>query len=144
MESLVRVNSFRIKNFRSIETAEVPLTDLTCLVGANNEGKSNILRAAIAATSQMLGYDNTARSYVGRRRHGGTLVDFIPRRDLPRDNPEAKPSVEIDLHLTDSECSAFHNELGHKINGKLRLKIDLLKPGSSGFSRSIFKRRLIC
>ena len=132
LESSVRVTSFRIKNFRSIETAEVPLTDLTCLVGANNEGKSNILRAAIVATSQMLGIGNTARPYMARRRYPGDVVDFIPHRDLPRDNPGAKPSVEITLHLTDSECSAFHTELGHKINGELRFKIDLQKPGSSG------------
>ncbi len=128
----MRIASFKIKDFRSIETAEVPLTDLTCLVGANNEGKSNILRAAIAATSQMLGYEHGARAYASRRRNSGALVDFIPNRDLPRENPDAKPTVEISLQLSDPECDAFHTELGHKINGELRFKIDLQKPGPSG------------
>ena len=69
---------------------------------------------------------------MARRRYSDTLVDFIPNRDLPRGNPEVKPSVDITLQLTDSECADFSAELGHKINGELRFKIDLQKPGAAG------------
>ncbi|MGR3713740.1 MAG: AAA family ATPase [Shimia sp.] len=38
--------SFSVENYRSITTArKIPLSDYSLLVGANNEGKSNILHA---------------------------------------------------------------------------------------------------
>ncbi|MFN0090399.1 MAG: ATP-dependent nuclease, partial [Acidimicrobiales bacterium] len=103
--------------------------DHSRLVGANNEGKSNILRAAIVATTQMLG---TEVAGPARRRREATFIEFVARRDLPHQKTSASPSVEIKLQLTDAECEAFHQELGHKTNNELRFKIDFLKPGPAG------------
>ncbi|MBU2624364.1 MAG: AAA family ATPase [candidate division Zixibacteria bacterium] len=42
----MRLKEFSAQNYRSITTAyNLPLSEYTVLVGPNNEGKSNILRA---------------------------------------------------------------------------------------------------
>ena len=39
------LESIRVSNFKSIESAELHLAELTLLIGANASGKSNILEA---------------------------------------------------------------------------------------------------
>ncbi|HYD82192.1 MAG TPA: AAA family ATPase [Paucimonas sp.] len=42
----MRLVSFSVTNFRSITDAhKIPISDSTVLIGRNNEGKSNLLRA---------------------------------------------------------------------------------------------------
>src|SRR3989338_4581120 len=44
----MKITSFSVKNFRSIEkTNELPFHDISILIGPNNEGKSNILKALV-------------------------------------------------------------------------------------------------
>lgn len=46
----MKIKSFSVKNFRSItSTNELPLYDYSILLGPNNEGKSNILKAFVMA-----------------------------------------------------------------------------------------------
>jgi predicted ATP-dependent endonuclease of OLD family len=49
----MKLVSLTVENFRSITSArKIPISQMTTLIGPNNEGKSNILRAlAIAMTS---------------------------------------------------------------------------------------------
>lgn len=118
----MRVESFKVTNYRSIESAEVPLHRMTSLVGANNEGKSNILRALVLAMDQLLGgYAGERRTRERNRRLG--LV-FDPTRDAPYAKPDAVPRVEIRLWLDEVECDEFLAEVGHRINGHLRFRID--------------------
>jgi len=47
MEGKMRLIRFSVLNYRSITTAhKIEMSNLTVLVGKNNEGKSNILRAS--------------------------------------------------------------------------------------------------
>lgn len=119
----MRVESFKIRDFRSITTAEVPIADLTCLVGGNNEGKSNILRAIVIGMTQLLGYQGR----MGRepRRYTGFVERFDEERDLPIGTENPKPSVEVLLRLDEKECEDFHAEFGHRINGELRFRVRL-------------------
>ena len=42
----MKLVSFTVNNYRSITSANrIPISDITILVGKNNEGKSNLLRA---------------------------------------------------------------------------------------------------
>lgn len=42
----MKLHSFSVQNFRSITQAnKIPFEDITILLGKNNEGKSNMLRA---------------------------------------------------------------------------------------------------
>ena len=51
----VRIVSVTVENFRSITAARrIPISNLTTLVGPNNEGKSNILRALVVAMTLLI------------------------------------------------------------------------------------------
>lgn len=55
-----RLNSVTIRRFKRIKEIEVPLGDVTLLIGANNSGKSSILQAihfgvSIAQTARLVG-----------------------------------------------------------------------------------------
>src|SRR6476660_3358805 len=57
---MVRLKSVAIRRFKRIEQIEVPLDDVTLLIGANNSGKSSILQAihfavSIAQTAYLVG-----------------------------------------------------------------------------------------
>lgn len=41
----MKLRNLRIKNFRSVEYADIEIHNYTMLVGANNAGKSNIMAA---------------------------------------------------------------------------------------------------
>lgn len=57
--------SFSVTNYRSITTAyKLPVKQATILIGPNNEGKSNILRALVTALEVL-------QSLGGRRITGG-------------------------------------------------------------------------
>lgn len=47
----LQINSVHVKNFKRISEAEVPLNNITYLVGGNNSGKSSILQAIHTAFS---------------------------------------------------------------------------------------------
>lgn len=57
----IKITDVRISNFRSLKNVEVPLDDLTVLIGANNAGKTSFLDAlyaAIGAGRKLLGQDD--------------------------------------------------------------------------------------
>lgn len=41
----IKITDVRISNFRCLKNVEVPLDDLTILLGANNSGKTSFLDA---------------------------------------------------------------------------------------------------
>lgn len=53
----MKLSSFSVVNYRSITTArKIQTNNMTVLVGKNNEGKSNILRALTLAMDVMKMY----------------------------------------------------------------------------------------
>lgn len=128
MKHNMRVESFKVLNFRSIEAAEIPLADLTAMVGPNNEGKSNILRALVAAMSLLLGEGSAMPSGLRRRAWPPAAV-FDPERDAPYNRPTSNSRVEIRLQLDDRECEEFHEEIGNRINGDLRFEVNFTARG---------------
>jgi hypothetical protein len=58
--AMARLTSVAIRRFKRIEQLEIPLDDVTLLIGANNTGKSSILQAihfaaSIAQTARLVG-----------------------------------------------------------------------------------------
>ena len=54
------MTSVAIRRFKRIEEVQIPLTDTTLLIGANNSGKSSILQAihfavSIAQSARLVG-----------------------------------------------------------------------------------------
>lgn len=80
----MRITKIYIKNFRSIEEATILPQSMMCLVGENNAGKSNILKAI----DFLLGE--------------GWPVD-INREDIFENNEDLEVKIQIDIELTEEE-----------------------------------------
>ena len=151
----MKLSSFSVNNYRSITTArEIQTHNMTVLVGKNNEGKSNILRALSLAMDIMKMYADEPRS-----------LNFVPRffrgrynweRDYPvslqEKNPNGFSSVRFEFELTSKEIADIRNLTGIRlttsipvkvsINGS-NAKIDIPKRGTAACADAKNKQALI-
>lgn len=119
--------NFSATNYRSITAAHrIALSNVTVLIGKNNEGKSNLLRALEAA---MLLLRQHATSEIGknRRTYLGDTEHYIWKRDFPiqLQNRRAvtQTILKLEFLLDDAECIEFKQEIGSNLNGSLPLEI---------------------
>lgn len=122
--------SFSVTNYRSITAAyKLPVRQSTVLIGPNNEGKSNILRALVTALEAL-------QALGGRRIQAGRLRTFVEIRgiynwqqDFPVTLQEKKPDGEsvffVEFRLTEEEVQDFHSEVGSNLNGTLPIELTL-------------------
>jgi putative ATP-dependent endonuclease of OLD family len=131
----MRLASLTIEKFRSITKAyKLPLSDSTVLIGPNNEGKSNVLRALVLAMRALLG-----RLGSGSGRFGvlGARSYREPDYDWERDFPvhlqgrrQSDQSVFVlEFALTAQELVEFRSETRSKSNGTLPLRIAIGRDG---------------
>jgi len=125
--------AFSVKNYRSIQsTPRLVLSELTVLVGPNNEGKSNLLSALVCALT--LAQDRN----VGLRRTllGNSAYEY--ERDFPvglRDaTTKASTRFELEFELDTADQSAFKTLIGSKLNGTLPIQITIDKDGGIAFA----------
>ncbi len=127
---------FSVSNYRSIKKAhDVPISETTVIVGKNNEGKSNVLKALSIAM-------NIIANHATRSRHLNKVgaMPYIPRygkrddeeifdwdRDFPillKERAGRKQTVFIlEFELTEDEIKSFRKEIKSNLNGTLPLKI---------------------
>lgn len=134
----MRLVSFSVENYRSITTArKIPLSDYSLLVGANNEGKSNILHALALGMNALVGWHRQIRrTSDGRviRTSPNSLVSHYSRirYDWETDFPVSKQAkassnsttnITLEFELYDSEIQEFKNEIRSNLNGTLPLMI---------------------
>ena len=98
----MRLICFSVTNYRSITTAhKIQMSNLTVLVGKNNEGKSNILRALSLAMDIMRYYSENPRiSHISIR---SLRVRYNWESDFPISLQERKPmapSIDLTFELT--------------------------------------------
>jgi len=137
----MRLTSFSVSNFRSITTAKkVPLTDYSVLVGANNEGKSNILHALAIGMEVIENFKySVRRDALGRIiRTSGTVMGRRTAYDWQRDYPISKQArcsaesgteVIFDFSLSAEEVQEFQSAVGSKLNGSLPVSVVLKRSG---------------
>ena len=153
----MRLSSFSVVNYRSITNArKIQTSNMTVLVGKNNEGKSNILRALTLAMDIMKIYSSDPRSlrlpatYLKRR------TGYVWERDYPLSLQERSPngfsSIELDFELNSSDISTIRNLTGIRLSGHVpvrvsinhsSLKIDIPKKGTPAFSNVENKLKII-
>ena len=110
---------FRIQNFRSVnDSGWIELDSVTALIGRNDSGKSNLLRAL------SLFNPPTADAYIPQR-------DF-PRNCYPHEYNSDLPVCTIAFEIDD----AFLDELTHQIQGSIEIpkEIKVTKNYNSKFS----------
>ncbi|MFA9431176.1 ATP-dependent endonuclease [Egicoccus sp. AB-alg2] len=130
----MRLERFTVNNYRSITEAEkLDLSEYTVLIGPNNEGKSNILRALVMGMSILeragvrgwtLG--NQSRLLLN---HTYSWEDDYPK-SLQKRKAQGRTTLRYDFRLDDDEILSFWDEVGSRINGELPIEIQLGKEQS--------------
>ncbi|MCA1322888.1 ATP-dependent nuclease [Herbaspirillum sp. alder98] len=158
---LMRLDNFTVDNFRSITSAKIPTADFTVLIGQNNEGKSNLMSALVAAmglikshasgaSSKDSDFQDVAEVDVSDTEPGS---HYSWRRDFPL-HLQKKYSLEIGklgsskaakiapkyvtqfrltLELSAVEVQEFRKVIGINLNGKLPISITIGKDNEPEF-----------
>ncbi len=121
---------FSATNYRSITSAHrLTFANVTVLIGRNNEGKSNLLRALEAAMALLKQHALTSPRRV--RRIFTDQVAYLWQRDFPvqfQDRRTATQTIlKLEFLLDDEECRQFKEAIGSSINGSLLLEIKIGK-----------------
>jgi len=134
----MKLTKIQIQNFRSILTTQsIKLNErFTVILGPNNEGKSNLLRAIVLAMECLRGFRGSNR--ILRTREAGTLrlsrdvYDW--ENDFPRNlqdkQPDGQTTLTLDFELTSSEKLSFRDQCGSVINGALPTEIQIGAKGA--------------
>lgn len=124
----VKLESFSVENYRSITQArQIPLSSSTVLIGPNNEGKSNVLRALSAAMFALSRYSRGGRVTPAARLAARREGDFTRLFDWDRDFPlslrnsrtQRSTKITLDFSLSDDEVAEFKTEIKSNLNGTL-------------------------
>lgn len=131
----MKLVSFTAKNYRSITDAyKLPLRDFAILVGPNNEGKSNILKAVVTALrilsrSEIYSPRQSAVRYrYASDEHG---FDYSWHRDFPvafhSTLPDGRSEFTLEFELDNAERHDFNEQVKSNIASNLKLKLSLSK-----------------
>ena len=131
----MKLVGFSAKNYRSISTAyKLPLTDYTVIVGPNNEGKSNILKALGLALTLL-----TSGKYTRFRRtistsHSNRAIerfDYEWERDFPINLQSidliGRSEFTCEFQLTENEFEEFKQKTKINLTTILKAKISIGK-----------------
>lgn len=141
----MKLVSFTVKNYRSIiQSYEIILGKSTVLVGPNNEGKSNILRALVAAMRILTNSASNRAIFrtitQNLKFHVGDSYDW--ELDYPinlqKSKPLGKSEMLLEFELTTEENTNFKKQVKSKLNGNLPLKIEF---DNSSYCKIIVKKK---
>lgn len=136
----MKLTAFSVTNFRSIRRAhKVPISDTTTtLIGRNNEGKSNVLKALEIAMELLQRHANQARMGRMRSVYYGTRGPYSWERDFPISIQERTGNTQtilrLEFNLDETEILEFKQEVGSNLNGSLPLEIKIGKENRPDFS----------
>jgi putative ATP-dependent endonuclease of OLD family len=129
----MKLVSFAVRNYRSIlSTTKLPIREsLTVLIGPNNEGKSNVLRALVTALEiagklhrgllRSTNHRLFIRQVAGQSYNWAT--DFPIALQVSK--PNGKSEFDLELELTDTEVADFKKEVRSTLNGTLPIRISI-------------------
>ena len=126
--------NFSVSNFRSITSAhKVTVSNTTVLIGKNNEGKSNLLRALQVAMELLQRHALEGRRPAALRALSHRRGPYSWQRDFPVQLQERKTSTEttfkLEFRLDDEEIQEFREAIGANLNGTLPLEIKVGRDG---------------
>lgn len=131
----MRITTFTAKNYRSITTAyKLKLGPYSVLVGPNNEGKSNVLKAVVTALTLLTKGKVLAQTGNRRLRYDYRAIedgrfDYQWERDYPVDLQAGDASggseFEVEFGLDERELCEFRAEVGSNLKSALRIRLTL-------------------
>ncbi len=113
----MKLNSFSITNFRSIIKAhDIPINDISILVGKNNEGKSNILTALSIAMKALTWWISSLPYRFGNGQYKRERDSYKWERDFPISLQNKKTKKKTDketifklvFEFSDEEIVSLH------------------------------------
>lgn len=119
--------SISVEKYRSITKAyKIRLGRSTVLVGPNNEGKSNVLRALVTAMNILTRERFADRlAAVGRIHQTRRFYDW--ERDFPVDlqekHPDGESTILLEFELSVSDMLDFKEQMKSNLNGTLPLRV---------------------
>jgi len=124
----MKLVGFSVTNFRSITKAhKLPISELTILVGQNNEGKSNILHALTIAMQLVRQHAIGKIRRIPPRYRGGGIYDW--ERDFPIQlqfkRPKGKSIFRLEFELDEDEIFEFKKEIKSSLNGTLPIEVNI-------------------
>lgn len=152
----MKLADFSVINYRSITTArKIQTNNMTVLVGKNNEGKSNILRALTLAMDIMKIYCSDPRSLQIAVR-GYLKNHYSWEKDYPislqERNPNGFSSIDLNFELDDRDIATIRSMTGIRLSGCIPVrvstngviaKVDIPKRGTAAFSDAENKKKII-
>lgn len=120
----MKLENFSVENYRSItEARQISLTKSTVLIGPNNEGKSNILRALNLAMQTLSRFSRTSKLPSASK----DILDIKRIYDWTKDFPVSlqksqknkKTKITLEFSLDEDEVSSFKKEIKSNLNGTL-------------------------
>lgn len=126
----MQLTYFTVSNYRSITDAyKLDLKNMTILIGKNNEGKSNLIKALNLAM-EIIRFSGSVRRHMVPRQLYAWRDDFPV--GLQKKTKLKKKSTEfrLDFKLNDEEISEFHEKVGSNINGDLSVYIEIKQDDS--------------
>jgi predicted ATPase len=128
----MKLVSFSVTNYRSITKAyRLPIRQFTVLLGPNNEGKSNILKALVTSLEILrdLRRYKILRGRIQRQRKD--LGNYDWERDFPvslqQENSGGESVFKMEFELTEKEIDQFYDEVKSSLNGTLPIQLSLGK-----------------
>lgn len=117
----MKLSKVKIENYRSIKNSEIILNNKTIILGRNNEGKSNIIKAIQLSTNLIDNYSSLSRfnGFNLKERVPFSLlrqIDFDFQRDIEQSIVKAKKSTRFAMisstyNLNDDEILKLNNLL---------------------------------
>jgi putative ATP-dependent endonuclease of OLD family len=127
----MKLKSFYVKNYRSLVEANLKdLNNFCAIVGPNNTGKSNLLRAIMTALSIALNGDFKA---VRRRNQFSYLYagkDFDWTRDIPKsalNDTNASTVFKLTFDFSEADKTEFYDKFKIRLSKSLQMKFELYK-----------------
>ena len=113
---------FTVNNYRSITSAnKIPISDITILVGKNNEGKSNLLRAINLSMMSLRYYQDSIGLHRIRSLFDWSVDYPVSLQKSKREKKESEFTLEFEL--TPDEVQDFKERYKHSLNGYLPIRI---------------------
>ena len=102
----MKLVEIKIENFRGIRSLDLPLDDLTVLIGENNSGKSTVLEALRLALTRRLG-----------ARRAGQVGEYDFHLADGNATPHTAPPIRITLHFAESTPDEWPNPVIQQLEG---------------------------
>lgn len=126
----MKLVAFSVRNYRSIvEAYKLSLRSYTVLVGPNNEGKSNIVKAIALSLAVLTRARFRRRARLGPLRYYRTesRFDYEWSRDFPVSlqsrYPAGRSEFTLEFDMTQEDFDMFRNQVDVNLNTNLKVKL---------------------